>query len=101
MTRVVVVARTPKLRIPLAMMALVGTLSFNFQVLLPLLASFTWDGTDDLGERAPAGNYKLEVVATVAGKSQSLSPMVETRVASVTSRVAWQGAGARAVWLHR
>ena len=27
------------------MMALVGTLSFNFQVLLPLLASFTWHGT--------------------------------------------------------
>jgi MFS family permease len=39
------VARTPELRIPLAMMALVGTVSFNFQVLLPLLASFTWDGT--------------------------------------------------------
>ena len=31
--------------IPLAMMALVGTLSFNFQVLLPLLADFTWHGT--------------------------------------------------------
>src|SRR3712207_1543003 len=30
------VARTPSLRIPLAMMALVGTVSFNFQVLLPL-----------------------------------------------------------------
>ena len=27
------------------MMAVVGTLSFNFQVLLPLLASFTWHGT--------------------------------------------------------
>jgi MFS family permease len=39
------VARTPELRVPLAMMALVGTLSFNFQVLLPLLASFTWHGT--------------------------------------------------------
>jgi MFS family permease len=39
------VAATPSLRIPLAMMALVGTLSFNFQVLLPLLASFTWHGT--------------------------------------------------------
>jgi MFS family permease len=36
---------TPALWIPLAMMALVGTLSFNFQVLLPLLASFTWNGT--------------------------------------------------------
>ena len=30
---------------PLAMMALVGTVSFNFQVLLPLLADFTWHGT--------------------------------------------------------
>lgn len=39
------VARTPSLRIPLAMMAVVGTLSFNFQILLPLLASFTWHGT--------------------------------------------------------
>jgi len=35
----------PELRIPLAMMAVVGTLAFNFQVLLPLLASFTWHGT--------------------------------------------------------
>jgi MFS family permease len=39
------VARTPALRIPLAMMALVGTLSFNFQILLPLLADFVWHGT--------------------------------------------------------
>jgi MFS family permease len=39
------VARTPELLIPLAMMALVGTVSYNFQVLLPLLAKFTWHGT--------------------------------------------------------
>jgi MFS family permease len=39
------VAATPALWIPLAMMALVGTLAFNFQVLLPLLARFTWEGT--------------------------------------------------------
>jgi MFS family permease len=39
------VARTPELLIPLAMMAVLGTLSYNFQVLLPLLASFTWHGT--------------------------------------------------------
>jgi MFS family permease len=38
------VAATPELRIPLAMMAVVGTISFNFQVLLPLLADFTWHG---------------------------------------------------------
>ena len=39
------VRRTPELLIPLAMMALVGTLSYNFQILLPLLADFTWHGT--------------------------------------------------------
>ena len=38
------VASTPALAVPLAMMALVGTLSFNFQVLLPLLARFTFHG---------------------------------------------------------
>jgi MFS family permease len=39
------VRRTPDLYIPLAMMALVGTVSYNFAVLLPLLASFTWHGS--------------------------------------------------------
>src|SRR4051794_13819782 len=39
------VARTPALRVPLTMMALVGTVSYNFQVLLPLLADQTWHGT--------------------------------------------------------
>ncbi|WP_081686167.1 MFS transporter [Candidatus Solirubrobacter pratensis] len=39
------VARTPELRVPLLMMAVVGTISFNFQVLLPLLADFTWHGS--------------------------------------------------------
>ena len=37
--------RRPELRVPLMMMVLVGTLAFNFQVLLPLFASFTWHGT--------------------------------------------------------
>jgi MFS family permease len=38
------VARTPKLAVPLLMMALVSTLGFNFQVVLPLLAKFTFHG---------------------------------------------------------
>jgi MFS family permease len=37
------VRATPALRVPLLMMALVGTLSFNFIVLLPLLARFSFD----------------------------------------------------------
>ena len=39
------VRRTPALRIPLGMMVVAGVVSFNFQVLLPLLADFTWNGT--------------------------------------------------------
>ena len=38
------VRATPSLRIPLGMMALVGALSFNFLVLVPLLTSFTFNG---------------------------------------------------------
>jgi len=36
------VRATPALRIPLALMAAVGTFTFNFQVLLPLLATFSF-----------------------------------------------------------
>ena len=39
------VRATPELAIPLGAMAVVGTLAFNFQVLLPLMARFTFHGT--------------------------------------------------------
>jgi MFS family permease len=39
------VRATPELLVPLAMMAVIGTLAFNFQVLLPLLARFSFHGT--------------------------------------------------------
>ena len=38
------VRRTPALRIPLGMMTVVGALSFNFLVLVPLLTRFTFGG---------------------------------------------------------
>ena len=38
------VRRTPELAAPLALMALVGTFGFNFQVVLPILARFSFDG---------------------------------------------------------
>jgi MFS family permease len=53
------VMRTPALAIPLGMMAVVGTLGYNFQVILPLLARFTFDGG------APA--YTALAVAMGAG----------------------------------
>src|SRR3954470_13550812 len=70
---------TPALRIPLAMIAVVGTLSFNFQVLLPLLARFTWHGnasayaalTAAVGGRSVAG-------ALAAGARGRVSPRILT-----------------------
>lgn len=38
-------ARTPALRVPLLLMAFVGLLSFNFTVVLPAVARFTFHGT--------------------------------------------------------
>jgi MFS family permease len=38
------VRRNPELAVPLALMALVGTLGFNFQVALPTLAKFSFGG---------------------------------------------------------
>ena len=57
---------TPELLIPLAMMALVGTISFNFQVLLPLLADFTWHGT--------AATYAALTAAMGVGRSPARWP---------------------------
>ncbi len=40
------VRRTPELFVPLTMMAVVGTLAFNFQVVFPLLVTRTFHGTE-------------------------------------------------------
>ena len=48
------------------------------------LTDFTWDGAQDNGARAPAGEYAFEVVANVAGENVSLQPMLSARVDSVT-----------------
>ncbi len=53
------VADTPALAVPLAMMAVVGTLGFNFQVILPVFARFTFDGD--------ASTYTLLAIAMAAG----------------------------------
>lgn len=53
------VRRTPELAVPLALMALVGTLGFNFQVILPLLAKFSFGGG--------AGTYAAMVSAMAVG----------------------------------
>ena len=53
------VAATPALAIPLSLMAVVGTLSFNFLTIVPLLARFTFDA-------GPAG-YSVLVCAMGVG----------------------------------
>ncbi len=53
------VRRTPELMVPLCLMGLLGTLGFNFQVILPLLARFTFDGG--------ASAYAVLVAAMGAG----------------------------------
>jgi MFS family permease len=53
------VKRTPELSIPLGVMAIVGTLSFNFQTILPLMARFAFHGS--------AGTYAALTSAMAAG----------------------------------
>jgi MFS family permease len=57
------VRATPELWIPLALMAAVGTLGFNFQAILPLLARFTFDG----GASAYAALVCAMAVGAIAG----------------------------------
>jgi MFS family permease len=57
------VRATPELAVPLALMALVGTFGFNFQVILPLLARFSFDG----GAAVYAVLVSAMAVGSVAG----------------------------------
>jgi MFS family permease len=57
------VARSPELAVPLGLMALVGTLGFNFQVVLPLLAKFSFDG----GAMTYAAMVSAMAVGSIAG----------------------------------
>ena len=57
------VQRTPELMVPLALMALVGTLGFNFQVVLPLLAKFSFEA----GAMTYASLVSAMAVGSIAG----------------------------------
>lgn len=48
------------------------------------LTRFTWDGTAAAGTPAPAGQYTIKVAATVGAASQPVSPLIASKVASVT-----------------
>jgi flagellar basal-body rod modification protein FlgD len=48
------------------------------------VTEFQWDGTTDLGERAPAGSYTIEALANVGGADEQLETQLSSRVGSVT-----------------
>jgi MFS family permease len=69
------VRRTPELLVPLVLMAVVGTLSFNFQVVLPLFAHFTFDGSASVYSALLAAMALGSVGgALVAGARGRISP---------------------------
>lgn len=45
---------------------------------------FTWDGTTNLGERAPAGTYNVSAIANVGGAAEELETQVAGHVNSVS-----------------
>lgn len=45
---------------------------------------FTWNGATSQGTAAPAGQYNIQVSAAVGGTSESLSPLLYSKVTSVT-----------------
>jgi MFS family permease len=55
--------KTPELMVPLALMALVGTLGFNFQVVLPLLAKLSFES----GAMTYASLVSAMAVGSIAG----------------------------------
>jgi MFS family permease len=57
------VRATPELMVPLALMGLVGTLGFNFQVVLPLLAKFSFES----GAMTYAALVSAMAVGSIAG----------------------------------
>jgi|HubBroStandDraft_4_1064222.scaffolds.fasta_scaffold278135_2 flagellar basal-body rod modification protein FlgD len=48
------------------------------------LTAFSWNGTTNTGASAPAGSYTFSVTATVNGQTQTVTPLMESTVQSVT-----------------
>jgi MFS family permease len=95
------VRATPELRIPLALMAIVGTFTFNFQTLLPLLATFGFGGgagtyatlTTAMGLGAIAGAIANSVRARVrpallAGAAAAFGALVVAAALAPTTALA-------------
>jgi len=69
------VRHAPHLWIPLAMMGLIGLLSFNFQIVLPLMAHDTWKGTATTFTMLTVTMAVGSVIgALVAGNRREITP---------------------------
>lgn len=66
--------RTPEIRLPLLMMAVIGTLAYNFRVILPLLAERTFDG----GPGLFGALYSVMSVGSLAGALFTASRVAAT-----------------------
>jgi MFS family permease len=76
------VRETPELKIMLAVMALVGTLSFNFQVILPLMARFAFDGD---ATTYAALTSAMAVGAVIGALATGARRRVEPRLISIAA----------------
>jgi flagellar basal-body rod modification protein FlgD len=71
-----------------------GALINTIQVKVPSnggLANFTWNGTNTLGTAVPAGRYTISASASNGSANLDLTPLIQTKVQSVTVDSSTQG----------
>ena len=85
----------PELWIPLALMAIVGTLGYNFQVVLPLLARFTFHGgPSTYAVLVAAMGIGAIIGALINGARSSVTPMLLIGASLMFGVIALLAAGA-------
>jgi MFS family permease len=89
------VRRSPELWIPLGLMAIVGTLGYNFQAVLPLLADFTFHGgPSTYAALVAAMGLGAIVGALINGARESVTPALLVGAAIVFGLLSLLAAGA-------
>jgi MFS family permease len=95
------VRATPQLWIPLGLMAIVGTLGFNFQAILPLLARFSFDGgASAYAALVSAMGIGAVIGALTNGARGSVTPTLLAGAAIVFGALALLAAGAPSIGLE-
>jgi MFS family permease len=95
------VRRDPELWIPLGLMAIVGTLGYNFQSVLPLLARFTFDGgPSTYAVLVAAMGLGAIIGALINGARGSVTPMLLIGAAFVFGLLSLLAAGAPTLTLE-